>query len=113
MLAMLQSMVHRIPGQTPEKITSDLVRSGFENIRCIVGDQKFCVSLENHTYRWDVLAISKALDLIASGLDEPLEINLLLLENEVPRKLVSVNLYDWKNFTLDIPTLLILKAGFP
>lgn len=100
MLAMLQGVAHRIPGQTPEKITADLVRSGFENIRCIVVNQKYCISLENHTYRWDILAISKALDIIASGLDEPLEINLLLLENDVPRKLVSVNLNDWKNFTL-------------
>lgn len=100
MLAMLQGVVHRIPGQTPEKITADLVRSGFENIRCIVGDQKCCVSLENHTYRWDILAISKALDIVASGLDKPLEINLLLLENDVPRKMVSVSVNDWKNFTL-------------
>lgn len=100
LLAMLQGVVNRIPGQTPEKIAADLVRSGFENIRCIIGDQKCYVSLENHTYRWDILAISKALDLIASGLSEPLEINLLLLENDIPRKLVSVGVNDWKNFTL-------------
>jgi hypothetical protein len=100
MLAMLQGVVHRIPGQTPEKITADLVRSGFENVRCIIGDEKCYLSLENNIYRWDIMAIYKALDIIASDLDKSVEINLLVLENGVPQKLISVNMNDWKNFTL-------------
>lgn len=100
MLAMLQGVVHRTPGQSPEKITSDLVIAGFENIRCFVGGETCFISMENHTYRWDIMAISKALDIIASDLDRSMEINLLILENDVARKLVSVNLNDWKNFTL-------------
>ncbi len=92
--------MQRASGQNSGKIVSDLVKSGFENTRYILDGDKCFVSIENHKYRWDIMAVSKALDIIASGLVESVEINLLVLENDIPQKLIIVRREDWKDFSL-------------
>jgi hypothetical protein len=101
-LAMLQGIFQRISSQTADKIIDDLDQSGFENLRCIITEDTCYVSIENYTYRWDVMAISQALDIIASDLDGAFEINLLLLDNTVPQKLINVSTSDWKDFSSEI-----------
>lgn len=98
-MTILQGIVQRGSGQVADKIISDLVKSGFENTRCIIEDDRCYVSIENHTFRWDVLAISGALDIIASGLNGSLEINLLILDNAMPQKLICVSRDEWRKFS--------------
>jgi hypothetical protein len=98
-MAVLQFIVNRVSGQTSGKIIEDLTGSGFEDTRCVITEENCYVSIENHTYRWDVMAISRALDIIASDIDGSLEINLLILDNDMPQKVICVNKTDWKDIS--------------
>lgn len=86
---LFQAMSDKTAAQGPDKITEKLVKSGFENVRCLIIGNKCYASIENHTYRWDIKAISDALDIIAENISGPVEINLIILENGVPKKLVK------------------------
>ncbi len=99
MIVVLQGAAQKAPGQTPAKIIEDLTGSGFENVRCLIRDDKCYVSIENQTFRWDIPAISTALDIIASDLAGSPEINMLVLENDIPQKLISTMSNDWRNFS--------------
>jgi hypothetical protein len=85
-------------GQSVEKIQSGLAEAGFENVRVVAGDQKYTISVENHVYRWDVRAITEALRSISANLEQPGQLELILMENQVPQYLISVNSGDWKKF---------------
>lgn len=84
--------------QSVEKIQSGLAEAGFENVRVVAGDQKYSISVENHVYRWDVRAIAEALNRISVHLDQPEQVELLLLENQVPQYLIKCNSGNWKKF---------------
>jgi hypothetical protein len=98
LVTILNGLFQRASGQGAEDITTSLVKSGFENTRCILSGDKCYVSIENHTFRWDVRAISEALDIISSGLDTSVQINLLILYNAIPQILVRVEKSDWQDF---------------
>lgn len=85
-------------GQSVEKIKSGLIESGFEDVRVVAGDKKYTVSIENHVYRWDVRAITEAINQIADQLEQTEQVELVLLENQVPQYLISFKSGDWKKF---------------
>ena len=99
-VTIFHGIIQKASGQEAELIAESLVKAGFENTRCIITDFKCFVSIENHTFRWDVKAVSKALDLIASSLEYSSEINLVILDNALPQILVRVESTDWRSFSL-------------
>jgi hypothetical protein len=98
----LQGSIQRASGQASELVATSLVKAGFENIRCIINDDKCYVSIENHTFRWDIKSIYKALEIISKTVDTSLEINLLILDNNIPQILVRVESDDWRSYLLGL-----------
>lgn len=81
----------KLSGQTCNRIMEELTRAGFENVKCVLREDQCYVSLENNTYRWDAMAVSEALDLIGSEINGQAEINLIILDNGIPQKLVRAD----------------------
>jgi hypothetical protein len=98
----LQGFFQRASGQASELIAASLVKAGFENTRCIIADDKCYVSIENHTFRWDIKAIFNALEIISTTADTSLEINLLILDSKIPQILIRVESDDWRNYLLGL-----------
>lgn len=87
------ALAEKIP-TLPEK----LKEAGFENIRTRTLNNVCYVSIENKVYRSDAHGVTTALDLIVEALADSLEVQLLLLENDVPQVLLSVNAKTWTAF---------------
>jgi len=102
LVTIFQGFFQRASGQAAEFIAASLAKAGFENNRCILTDDKCYVSIENHTFRWDIKAISKALEIISATVDTSLEINLLILDIKIPQILVRVKSADWRNYLLGL-----------
>ncbi|MEJ2596265.1 MAG: hypothetical protein P8100_14335 [bacterium] len=60
-------MIHGVHGQDNKpSIGESLTASGFENIRVKQNGDDLTVSFENNIYRWNVRAISTALDKVST-----------------------------------------------
>ena len=94
--------------QPLNKIRKALNESGFENTRAVITEGNCFVSIENHTYRWDVMAFAKGLELLSVNTEYSVNISLVVLENGIPQELIIVNRTDWKQFALG----LIQEQGF-
>ena len=81
----------KLSGQTGNRIMERLTQAGYENVKIVIDENQCYVSLENHVYRWDAMAVSEALDLIENEIDGQTEINLILMENGMPQKLIRAN----------------------
>lgn len=99
LVALLVGNLNQVFSQSIEKIRQELFQSGFENLRLIRTDGKLIISLENVTYRWQVLAIAESIDKITGCLSEPLELEIILLEKGIPKLLIRVNAENWRNFS--------------
>jgi hypothetical protein len=81
-----------------EKLISGLAGFGFENVRAVFDKDTCIITIENHVYRWDVRAVVTALDLIASNLEKPVPVNLILLEKGIPKIVLKVESSVWIQF---------------
>ena len=84
--------------QTLENISLNLEKLGFESVRIVKSEGIYYVSLENNVYRWDALAISEAMNLIAYSVNDSSEFQLILTEKDVPFCLFTVNSNTWKDY---------------
>lgn len=81
-----------------EKLINGLAGSGFENVRAVLVEDTCIITIENHVYRWDVRAIVSALDVITVNLEQPVIINLIMLEKGIPKIALKVESLLWKQF---------------
>lgn len=98
-VALLIGNLNQVFSQSIEKIRQELIQSGFENLRLVRTEGKLTISLENLTYRWQVLAIAESLDKITGYLSEPVDLEIILLDKGIPKLLIQVSADDWKNFS--------------
>ena len=82
----------------------DLSGHGFENIRSVINDTSVFVTFENRRYRDNGRSIAEVIQIIDKSIlsDEPIELNLILLFQNVPMLLVNVNLEDFRNLKKQI-----------
>jgi len=97
-LALLVGNLNQALAQKIEKIRQELQQSGLENLRLLHTEGKLTLCFENITYRWQVLSLSETLDHLTDSLTEPVELEIILLENDIPRLLLRTTSADWKNF---------------
>jgi len=97
-VALLFGNLNQVLGQSIQKIRQELILSGFENLRILQSDGKLSVSIENVSYRWQVHAISQALDIISTNLSEAADLEIFMLDNSIPRIVIRVKADDWKNY---------------
>lgn len=81
-----------------EKMVDGLTAYGFENVRVALDEEKCIVTLENSVYRWDVHSLVTALDFIVESIDDPVYIEIVLLEKGVPGVALTVKSEVWKRF---------------
>lgn len=86
-----------VKGQNHNELITNLESAGFENIRLSEIENELFVSIENMVYRWDVNAVSKAID-ICTGTKNNLKINLLLIRNGIPFLVIKVRDKKWQEF---------------
>lgn len=86
--------------QKIEKIRHELHQSGLENLRLLQTEGKLTLCFENVTYRWQVLCLAQTIDHLTDSLTEPVDLEIILLEKNIPKLLVKVNSADWKNFRI-------------
>jgi len=99
-IVLLVGNLNQAFSQTIDKIRQELIKSGFENLRLIKAEGKMTLSMENRSYRWQVLSIVESLDKIADCLPDPVDLEVILLDNGVPKLMILVGSDDWKNFRL-------------
>lgn len=97
-IALLVGNLNQGHSQTVEKCRKELIHSGFENLRLIQTERKVTISLENITYRWQVLSIVESLDEITNFFSEPVELELILLEKGIPKQIIRVSTENWRHF---------------
>lgn len=97
-VALLIGNLNQVFSQSIDKIRQELFQSGFENLRLVQTKGKLTICLENMTYRWQVLSIAVSLDKITACLSEPVDLELILLDQGIPKLLITVSANDWKNF---------------
>lgn len=97
-VALLIGNLNQVFSQSIDKIRQELFQSGFENLRLVQTKGKLTICLENVTYRWQVLSIAVSLDKITACLSEPVDLELILLDQGIPKLLITVSANDWKNF---------------
>jgi len=79
-------------------LTSALEEQGFENIRILETKDAITISIENKSYRSDVRGITIALNTISEQVENEKQINLLLLNNDLPVLIFRVQVQAWKEF---------------
>lgn len=97
-LALLVGNLNQALSQKIEKIRQELQQSGLENLRLLQAEGKLTLCFENITYRWQVMGIVQSIDQLTDSLTEPVDLEVILLEKNIPRLLVKINSADWKNF---------------
>ncbi len=78
-----------------------LVSTGFENIRVTNIDSNYYISFENNIYRWNVRALSTALDTIAAYSPHNASIELVQLSFDIPQIITQVDAISWIRFRSD------------
>jgi hypothetical protein len=93
------------PGlQSQDKSTilqDKLLETGFENIRVTSENNDYYISFENNIYRWNVRALSTALDTLAAYLPGNADINLVQLRFDIPQIVTKINASSWLKFRTD------------
>ncbi len=79
-------------------LTTALKEQGFENIRLLETEDACTISIENKSYRSDVLGITLAMNTISDQIEDNKQINLLLLDNGLPVLVFRVQVQAWKEF---------------
>ena len=94
-----------------ESLSDKLCIIGFENVKVLSVENQLLVCLENNVFRWDVDAISIALDTIAANTSQKKELNLYILDRAIPQVHLSVSSDDWKAYRKgELPKLSMEKA---
>lgn len=99
-VALLIGNLNHAFSQSIEKIRKELLQAGFENLRILRTEGKLILSIENKTYRWQVLEIAETLDIITENIPEPLELEIFFLKEEIPVYQIQLKADDWKNFRI-------------
>lgn len=84
-----------------EVIRNKLITAGFENIRVDIDKNNYTISFENNIYRWNVRALSTALDTISRYASEHASLNVLLLRFGQPQIVTKVDASKWITFRND------------
>lgn len=84
-----------------EMLKEKLINTGFENIRVSNEDSIYHISFENNIYRWEVRALSTALDTIAEYAPKDARINLVQLRYDIPQISTSIDAVSWLKFRHD------------
>ena len=86
---------------TPGLLEEKLVNTGFENIRVKAEGGDYTISFENNIYRWNVRALSTALDTISQYVPENASLKVILLRFDIPQIVTKVDASEWFNFRND------------
>lgn len=91
-----------------EVLKEKLLNTGFENIRINAEHNDFTISFENNIYRWNVRALSTALDTISKYTPEDASLNVVQLRFNIPQITTNVNAANWlqfRNDTIESPSI--------
>ncbi len=83
--------------QSPDLLARRLWDAGFENVRVQQKANVVLVALENNVYRWDIDAITTALDTIAA-FSGTKKITLCLLKHDIPQIWAEITAGLWEEF---------------
>lgn len=84
-----------------EAVQANLEKTGFENIRVKTDGNNYTVSFENNIYRWNVRALSTAIDTITKYTPKNANLNIIQLRFDIPQIITRVKASDWYNFRND------------
>ena len=94
-----------------ESLSEKLCILGFENVKVLSVENQLLVCLENNVYRWDVDAISIALDTLVANTTQKKKLNLYLLNHAIPQIQLTVSSDDWKAYRKgELPKIEMEKA---
>jgi hypothetical protein len=79
-----------------DSLSDALTNAGFENIRVMQVEAGIYISLEDNVYRWNVLGVSSALDIISKQVREDVMLNLYLLKRGIPQITLQVPLHKYQ-----------------
>ena len=77
------------------------MKTGFENIRIHSEGDVYTISFENNIYRWNVRALSSALDIASKYAAKGASLNIIQLVCDIPQITASVNAGEWLKFRSD------------
>lgn len=86
---------------TADLIQEKLVNTGFENIRIESDNDNYYISFENNIYRWNVRALSTALDTISAYSSSNTKIHLIQLRFDIPQIVTTIDADSWIKFRND------------
>lgn len=81
-----------------EVIEKKLLSTGFENIRVSSENKNFTISFENNIYRWNVRALSTALDTISKYVPGNSSLSVVQLSLDIPQIATKVSAAQWLKF---------------
>ncbi|HEY9114034.1 MAG TPA: YjbH domain-containing protein [Bacteroidales bacterium] len=84
-----------------ELLKEKLENIGFENIRISAENNNYTISFENNVYRWNVRALSTALDTISSYAPKNASLNVIQLKLDIPQIVTKVDGEKWLKFRSD------------
>ena len=97
----LLSAASSVSQTSTETLRNKLVETGFENIRVNTDQDLYTISFENNIYRWNVRALSTALDTISKYVPEDASLNVLQLRFGQPQIVTKVDASNWNTFRND------------
>ena len=97
-LFILLSVNPAISQTTAEIVENKLINTGFENIRVNAEHEKYTISFENNIYRWNVRALSTALDTISKYVSEDASLSIVQLSLDIPQIVTEVDATEWLKF---------------
>lgn len=97
-LFILLSVNPAISQTTAEIVEIKLINTGFENIRVNAEHEKYTISFENNIYRWNVRALSTALDTISKYVSEDASLSIVQLSLDIPQIVTEVDATEWLKF---------------
>lgn len=100
-LLFILTLSYAFPQTEAGLLKDKLINTGFENIRVNSKGNNYTISFENNIYRWNVRALSTALDTISKYVPENASIELLQLRFDIPQITTKVDAETWLAFRKD------------
>ncbi len=93
-------------------ISQKLIDIGFENVRVSSMNDKILIAFENNVYRWDIEALSIALDTISAYTNNHKQISLFLLHKNIPQVQIHVPAERWAHYRAGIISKSVFAEAF-